>query len=489
MLPKPDLESPGIKSIPWVCMAFFIAYLVVFLTYQSNEQQRQLELANWYQKSGLFELEWENYISWLRISGEVKQADALEKARANKDTLTVFRAMAFDPSFERENRLRGDQYWNGQQVLQWEQMRAEFHQRAAKLPSVRFGLNPHAPRPSTYLTWHFLQNSFWQWLVALLLVVPFAWAVEGTVGVQRMPILWLGSGIIAGLSYVALVNWSYQPMIGATPMASAVIGMYLGLFALKKVPFLYFHPKNKAWQTINLPGAIPAALWPILPVYEYFGGSPAPHVWVAQVAGLLAGAGLVQLALKTDVAGAEEENTESEEESSARMLRQHLTSGWSSISALSFAEAEEQFNKALALNPGNFNALSGLYQIHKLHPETEKFRNTALQALGATTDSDGEVLQQMTILRDYMRHQNEDEHLPEAIEIRLLMGFTRLEQFKDAEKVASRLLQSKSQDPMLHKAIIRLSQAFQQAHNSTKAAHYAAQAENLAARQQRQSGA
>ena len=171
MLPKPDTEQHGWRTLPWACLAFFLAYLTIFLVYQRDESQKQLELAQWYQQSGLFELEWENYISWLRISGQVAKAEELEAAKQDKDTLTVFRAMAFDPSFERENRLRGDQYWNVDQRIAWENTREQFRQRADSLPSVRFGLNPQAPRPSTYLTWHFLHDSWVQWLVALLAVL------------------------------------------------------------------------------------------------------------------------------------------------------------------------------------------------------------------------------------------------------------------------------------------------------------------------------
>jgi|GEM_PF-1784366 len=480
MLPMPerDQETLGIKTVPWVCIAFFVVYLVVLLTYQQGEQQKQRELADWYQQSGLFELEWENYISWLRISGQISKADFLADARSNKDTLTVFRAMAFDPSFERENRLRGDQYWDVDERTRWEETRAEFSRRAGALPSVRFGLNPQAPRPSTYLTFHFLHESVLHWLVGLLVLIPFAWATEGSIGPRRMPLMWLASGVIAGLAYILFVPSGYQPLIGATPIVSAVIGMYLGLFNIRKINFVYFHPKQKALRTIALPAAVLAPLWFILPAYEYYGGSPASHAWVAQLAALLAGAALIQLARQADVAGAEQElPQEEEEDNSARQLRQNLTSGWASMSAMAFNDAEHAFNKVLAVSPGHFDALSGLYHIHKLNPDSEAFANTALALLQCHADGEGEVRQQLTLYRDYQRRLPPEATLPVDVNVQILMCFTRLGELREAEKVAERIIEARQPHPLLAKAFGNLSQAFSNYQNAGKAAHFAALAE------------
>jgi len=483
MLPKPDTEQLGWRTLPWACLAFFLAYLTIFLVFQRDESQKQLELAQWYQQSGLFELEWENYISWLRISGQVAKAEELEAAKQDKDTLTVFRAMAFDPSFERENRLRGDQYWNVDQRIAWENTREQFRQRADSLPSVRFGLNPQAPRPSTYLSWHFLHDSWVQWLVALLVVLPFAWATEGTLGSRRMAIAWMSSGIVSGLVYVAAVSWAYQPLIGSTAIAAAVIGMYLGLFGIRKIPFIYLHPKEKQWRTLMLPAAVLAPLWLVLPLYEYFGGSSAEHVWLTQVVGLLAGLGIVQLVRKHEV-NEEEVPEENDEEQAARQLRQRLTSGWASMSALSFVEASDAFNQVLASHPGHFDALSGLYQIHKLKPDSDDFHRIAQDVLRSAVDGEGEMRQQLALFKDYQKRMDDSHTLPVDVEVQLLMRFTRIGELKDAEQLAQKLNEEKASDPLLEKAMTQLGQAFAQ-YNATKAAHFAALAENIRLRQQR----
>ncbi len=488
MLPMPEstLEDKKavIKSLPLFCLTIFLAYLAIFLIYQKDERSDQIALANWYQQSGLFELEWENYISWLRISGQSAKSTTLETAKKNNDALTVFRAMAFDPSFERENRIRGDQYWNSDQRLKWEETRRQFAERAGQLPSVRFGLNPQSPRPSTYLTWHFLHESILQWLVALLVLVPFAWALEGTIGNIRMASLWLGSGVVAALSYVAIVPSAYTSLIGATALTSSAIGMYLGLFALKKIDFIYFHPKNKAFQRIALPAAILAPLWFILPLYEFYGGSSAEHTWVAQLAGLIAGAALVQLARPSTV-GEEDVNTDAADEQSRkeRQLKLQLTSAWTSMSALAFRDAETAFLNALTLHPDNFSALSGLYHIQKITPQTDTFRVTAERTLSAPVADDGESRQQLAIYRDYRKKLDDLEELPEDIAVHLIIRFARLNEVKEAEEIALSLQQQKVKSTLFENALTSLSQAFGRQNNDNKAAKMASMAENIQARQ------
>lgn len=486
MLPMPENapedKKAVIKSLPLFCITIFLVYLTILLVYQKDERNDQIALANWYQQSGLFELEWENYISWLRISGQAKKSVTLETAKKNNDSLTVFRAMAFDPSFERENRIRGDQYWNSDQRLKWEETRRQFAERAGKLPSVRFGLNPQSPRPSTYLTWHFLHDSLSQWLLALLVLAPFAWALEGTVGNIRMALLWLGSGVIAALSYVAIIPSAYTSLIGATALTSSAIGMYLGLFALKKINFVFFHPKKKAFERIALPAAILAPLWFILPIYEFYGGSSAEHVWVAQLVGLIAGAALVQLARPSEMGTAEsDEETDNEEADRNRQLKLTLTSAWTSMAALAFNDAEKAFNNVLVLDPGNFSALTGLYHIQKIQPQTDVFRQTAEKTLAAAVSEEGESRQQLAIYRDYRKKIDGVENLPGDVAIQLIIRLARLNEVKDAEEIATSLYQRKIKNVLFENALTSLSQAFSRQNNENKAGKIAAMAENLRA--------
>jgi|SRR5690554_619756 len=467
MIPKPASERTGLKSIPWVCLGVFLAYFIIHLTLQHDELERQQDMADWYQQSGLFELEWENYISWLRISGQISKAESLSQARADGDRITVFRAMAFDPAFERENQLRGDQYWDYEQMAKWRQMRDTFRERAAELPSVKAGLNPSAPRPSTYLTWHFLHENLWIWLVALLVALPFMRPVETELGHRKTAALWIVSGVISGLVYVTVLSSQYLPLTGSTPMAAALIGMYLGLFRLQKLDFLWFDPRQKKLRTTALPAAIIAPLFFILPLYETFSGGAASHIWVAQIAALLAGAGLASIARQAEVRGAEQQNEEIDD--SERLLRQQLSSAWASMSALAFTDAEHQFEAAMKLDPSQFLPLTGLYHIRKLKPESAQFQQTVMQLFDADINAEDELRQQFNIYRDYIKRANsagDEIHIPLAARVRLISHFSKLGETKEADLLAKQIEKQGERHPMLTKSLLQLAQAM---HNSNQA--------------------
>lgn len=481
MLPKPqpsDVEgSSRLATLPWACLAFFAAYLLVMFTIQFNEDEQEAELVQWYYSGKLFDLEWNNYISWLRINGMVGKATEVEAAHEAGDRTSVIRAMGFDEAFEEENRMRGDQYWSLQEKATWQQLRDEFDQRAGQLVRVRFGLNPSAPRPSTYLTWHFLHENIIQWLVALLVLLPFAWPLEAALGWKRVTILWFVSGIVIGLSYVAFMSGSYQPLVGSTPLASAMIGVFASLFALKKLPFVYPDPKQKKLVERELPAAIILPLWAVLPVYESMGGTTAPHAWIALVVGLVAGAILLQLAQRQEVAGIDDEGDEEDEDDQEKALRTRLNSAWNSMSALSFTEAGHQFEAALEIAPHAFGAITGLYHVRKLNPEDPGFEQIALQALGYETEDTGEIRQQYNLYRDYMKRIIDLENLPEDVRTGLAYRFSLLEELREADKLGESVANSKALNDKSLRTFRTLADAFDRFGQPAKANHYSRLAE------------
>lgn len=475
MLPVPEQPRPG--NLPWVCLAFFAIGLTVFLTVQRDDEAREQALATWYQESGLFALEWPNYISWLRINGNAELASGLEAALRHGDRVEVLRHMGHDPAFAQENRVRGDQYWSAREQLRWQRLREEFLTRSRTVVSHHYGLTPAAPRPGTWLTWHFLQSSFTQWLVALLVALPFIWPLEAELGKRRVAILWLLTGAVTGLGYVAFMGDSYRPLIGSTSMASALVGMYLGLFARRRLPFRWFHPREKRWRTTHLPAIVAAPVWLVLPLWAWLSGDTSPGLWLAQLLALPAGAGLVHLVRRDET---DEDADESEEEEEAgQQLRRHLATGWNSMSALDFREAEAAFEAALSVSPGHFHALTGLYHIRKLNPDSEAFRETALRVFGAPVESDGDIRQQLTLYRDFQR-RCQDQHLPAEVAVLLMMRFTRVAELRDAEQLAQGLMKQREAHPLLAKALAALASAFEQFHDDARASRFRALAENLA---------
>src|SRR5690606_31799465 len=119
-----------------------------------------------------------------------------------RHSLWHFRQLALDPGFAAHNRAaaagKDMPYWQGRELTRWQQLRDQFEQQARALPRLRAGLNPADTRPATLLTSHFLSNGLLGWLLCALVLLPFAWALEGTLGWRRMLMIWPLSAVLAG---------------------------------------------------------------------------------------------------------------------------------------------------------------------------------------------------------------------------------------------------------------------------------------------------
>src|SRR5690606_7298793 len=225
-------------------------------------------------------------------------------------------------------------YWQGRELTRWQQLRDQFEQRARALPRLRAGLNPADTRPATLLTSHFLSNGLLGWLLCALVLLPFAWALEGTLGWRRMLMIWPLSAVLAGALSGVLLRPDHQLLLGGQIMVSAAVGMYLGLFGRERLRFLLpgrnQTPEWPAWLPLPLRLARPAAALML------------GQSWLPPVIGLVCVARRVQLVRMPDMSSFEEQDSD-DDNGERDTLRHHLGSGWAALGALQFRDAEQHF--------------------------------------------------------------------------------------------------------------------------------------------------
>lgn len=131
----------------------------------------------------------------------------------------------------------------------------------------------------------FLHGSFWHLAGNMVFLFIFGFALEAALGRATYLGLYLLSGLCSGLLWWAL-DPSWVPGIGASGAISGLMGMYIGVYGLRRIQFFY-------WLG-PLMGYLKApALW-ILPLWlgkELFGLiRAADHVnYYAHIGGLVSG--------------------------------------------------------------------------------------------------------------------------------------------------------------------------------------------------------
>ena len=151
----------------------------------------------------------------------------------------------------------------------------------------------------TLLTSQFLHGGFLHLGFNMLYLWIFGDNVEDRLGHGRFTILYLGSGLCAGLAQILMQPNSEVPMIGASGAIAGVLGAYFLMFPFARITTLI--PWFLVWEVVELPAFVFLGFWFLL---QWLQGIVAiGHVtdvaggvaWWAHVGGFVSG--LILLAL------------------------------------------------------------------------------------------------------------------------------------------------------------------------------------------------
>jgi membrane associated rhomboid family serine protease len=130
---------------------------------------------------------------------------------------------------------------------------------------------------------HFLGNMWFLWI--------FGDNVEDRLGHITYAALYLGTGVVAGLSHLVINFDSVAPTIGASGAIAGVMGAYLYLFpharVITVIPLLFF------WPIVQLPAPVFLGIWFLMQFWSgaisVVGQQAAGVAWWAHIGGFVAG--------------------------------------------------------------------------------------------------------------------------------------------------------------------------------------------------------
>ena len=145
---------------------------------------------------------------------------------------------------------------------------------------------------------HILGNMWFLWI--------FGNNVEDAMGRLRFVVFYLGCGLVAALTQVALNPNEIVPMVGASGAISGVMGAYLVLYPRVKVyNFLFL---GFFFTTIALPAWAMIGYWFFLQVIGTLGATEGGIAVWAHIGGFIAGAALIKLFVRRDYLAQHEAN-------------------------------------------------------------------------------------------------------------------------------------------------------------------------------------
>ncbi|MQX53149.1 rhomboid family intramembrane serine protease [Alcanivorax sediminis] len=423
--PATDATKLDWKSFPWALMLLGALLLASQFLNPGKGQQTAL---SWYESSGLQQLEWNNYLSWLRFNGNAEQAKILEKQLSNGNPHGYAAAM-FATQFVEDSDKRARDFWSSEQIEQWRSLRAQVPQQLENSPLYRWGLSAADPRPSRFFTAPFTGGSLWLTLLGLVGLAVVALRLERQLGAGRIVVIWLAGSLLSGAGYLMTVGLGETPLHGAAP---AVMALLAAAAALSREPIHLTLPKGKTEQlSLSLPAWIVSIVPLLLLAAIAFTKTP---MFANLSAGLLAAFGGALLAVVIQPHESAEEVPEQDAATINVELQQALTHGWSALGKLDGGTAERHFREVLKSEPEQFDALTGLFTAQQMQqPTPEDWHQTANILFSLQVDDAAQATQIAHHWRQYRQHAAK---LPEPALWQLVITLTAAEELKLAEQLA-----------------------------------------------------
>ncbi|MFV3415553.1 rhomboid family intramembrane serine protease [Pseudomonas nitroreducens] len=267
------------KKPPVVTLLLIVINVLIYFGYQGGDSTRREEAVRVYLAQDLLGHERPLFSASLerRDRLEADQQRALEALPRQQLAWLVLSDLEFGhelralPAFQRD--------------AAWQAARARAETARDQTSSLRFGFIPERFTMQGLFGSMFLHGSFWHLAGNMVFLFIFGFALEAALGRATYLGLYLLSGLCSGLLWWAL-DPSWVPGIGASGAISGLMGMYIGVYGLRRIQFFY-------WLG-PLMGYLKApALW-ILPLWlgkELFGLiRAADHVnYYAHIGGLVSG--------------------------------------------------------------------------------------------------------------------------------------------------------------------------------------------------------
>jgi membrane associated rhomboid family serine protease len=146
------------------------------------------------------------------------------------------------------------------------------------------------PEWLTLITCVFLHGGWLHFLGNMWFLYIFGDNVEDRLGHLAYAALYLGTGLIAGLSHLIVNFDSAAPTIGASGAIAGVMGAYLVMFPHSRVVTLI--PLIFLWPVVELPASLFLSFWFLMQFWSgaFASGAEATGVaWWAHIGGFVAG--------------------------------------------------------------------------------------------------------------------------------------------------------------------------------------------------------
>lgn len=359
---KLDSSRPPVATV-----LLIILNCLVFFGYQTRDYVHLDQAFTFYEEAELLEYEDEVYADYLkekdselyREYGELEPEQAVE---------WIVQDTEFTHYLNRDYFLT-----HTDAGLAWMDARKRLDAIVGQLSFLKHGLIPAALSLPDLFTHMFLHGDIGHLFGNMLFLFIYGFSLEVALGRLWFLGIYLLSGLGGGILFWAASPGSLVPLVGASGAIFGLLGMYLGLYGMKKIKFFWsvgFYAHH-----FSAPALVLLPYWALIELYDQL-TSPSMVAHFAHIGGLIAGFVIVFAAkdrlIKIDRGYVEKVDAdEPYRKLYDRLLRQ--------LEGIDFASARTTVQELLKLRPGDARLLKHQFDLWKLKPASEGFETAARQ--------------------------------------------------------------------------------------------------------------
>jgi membrane associated rhomboid family serine protease len=455
MIIIPLTEKISWRNPPIITLGIILLNCLVFFLFQSDDTEKHINASEFYFTSGLAQIEVPRYIAY-REGRLHKTDDSFDADSIGEDTLIqYYLEMQRDSLFL--EKLGNDEIITPADLVyeDWKGLRSEYETQLSQIVSFSYGFRPAHKSFLTSFTYMFLHGSFMHLFGNMVFLWIVGCMLEMGLGRPKYLGLYIIGGLMAVWGYWLVYMDSAMPLVGASGSIAGLMGAYAVLFNKKKVKI--FYSLGFYFNYLRIPAIILLPIWIGKEFYQLFLGGDSHVAYVAHIGGLVGGAVFGFICMKFSLGFDDDVIKEAPVDEIAPLIEKALKH----IAELDLVTGRLVLQEALAKDPENIDALTHLFHVDKLDPESDKFHETAKKLIFQLSRSYHTYEKAHHIYQEYIRHTRNPRLTPQLY-VQLSAMFAATGHIENAVKILTLLLKKVPQSPGIPGALLKLARAYRQ---------------------------
>ncbi|WP_299597419.1 rhomboid family intramembrane serine protease [uncultured Microbulbifer sp.] len=433
MLIIPIQNKPDWRRPPLVCFALILINLLVFVLYQSGDEARWQVAEEYYFSSELPVLEEQRFYEFV----DAEKPEWRTQAQGAGEEF-IYQQLLWSHEFH--NWLLPQLRDEGEQ--QWLDQRNQFSELRDRLSSFAYGLTPAEPTLQGLFGHMFLHGSWEHLLGNMIFLLLFGLSVELALGAAWFIGLYLLGGLAAAGLHMGVEAGSLIPVIGASGAVSAVMGMFVAVYGVRRLRF--FYTLGFAFGEFTAPALLVLPLWLGKEVFGYFFGNDNIAYW-AHFGGLVAGfvgtMALIRFRPSREIQ-VEEDLPPTPEQLALARIESLQNNGKLLEANQAAASAQRQHPQSLAL-------IHKFIELSRLAPESEAHHRAWLALFALAKAPEQDFAPVASGVETYMESTSEPRALNARTCLVLAQRAAREKHWELVERLLQRLQQKEQRHPLM----------------------------------------